>query len=233
MNFIKKVVDGRIDDSVHSQFQKFSRGIFKDRAILKVKKIKDKYTINSSYEFANELVRVMAEKLDVNKILVQGVIISTLDLTNKINFKEKKQFKGVKKYVIEMEFSGKEILTLLNEFPKAFFALSFIVDDRNKLKIKPKAPKSGKPSKGKGNPKADFCKLITNDVEIGKNFIFEKSDFKLAEVKHDFIIEEIVLPKLENQDYLQMREMAKRKGKIVRTSEIDGVESIKEFEFEA
>ena len=177
MNFIKKIVDKKIDELVHAQFQKFSRGIFKDRAVLKVKKSKGKYTINSSSEFANELVFIMAQKLGNKKTLVSGAVVSTSNLKEKIDFKEIKQFQGVKRYLIEKEMSGDELVKLILEFPKTFFGLSFQIDEENSLKVKPKAPKSGKPGKGDEEPKADFCKLITNDSELGKSFVFEKNDF--------------------------------------------------------
>ena len=38
MNFIKKIMANQVDNLVHLQFQKFSRGEFNDRAVLKVKK---------------------------------------------------------------------------------------------------------------------------------------------------------------------------------------------------
>ena len=34
------------------------------------------------------------------------------------------------------------------------------------------------------NLKADFCKIITTDEKIGKGFVFEKSDFKKADITH-------------------------------------------------
>lgn len=93
MNFIKKILDKDFDNSVHLQFQKFSRGIFKNKAIVKVKKSKKLYTINTSAEFANELVTMMAEKLGEHKTKITGAVISTNDLTNKLDFKEKNNFK--------------------------------------------------------------------------------------------------------------------------------------------
>lgn len=231
MNFIKKIAEKNFDNSVHLQFQKFSRGVFKNRAILKVKKSKDKYTVNSSPEFSNEMVRMMAGKIDSGKVMVTGAIVSTLDLTGKIEFKEKKQFQGVKRYVIEKEMTKNEILSIMNESPKSFYGLSFVVNENNSLKIKPKAPKSGKPGKGDEEPKADFCKLITNDSSIGKGFVFENENFKEAEIKHDFVIEKIVMPETNEKDFAVIRELAKREGKIVRYSNIDGVKSAKEYPF--
>ena len=231
MNFIKKIVDNKIDDLVHAQFQKFSKGEFRDRAIIKVKKTGKKYNITTSAEFANGLVDVVARELGKNKTLVKGAIVSTSDLTEKLDFKDKKQFQGVKRYLIEKEMSGDEILKLLEEFPKSFFALSF-ESESSKLKIKPKAPKSSKAKSGEKSPKPDFCRLSTTNEELGQSFVIETSDFKLAEINHTFFIEDIVFPKGE-KDYSKIREMAKRKGKIVRTSIINEKESSREIKFEA
>ena len=230
MNFIKKIFDGRVDESVHLQFQKFSKGEFRNRAIVKVKKLGKGYAINTTAEFANELVRDVAEKLGEERAIIKGAIVSTSDLTGELNFKEKKQFQGVKRYLIDKEMSGRELIWLLEKFPKSFFALSFEVGN-TKLKIKPKAPKSGKPgSKGGEKPKPDFCSLKTSDESLAKSFVIEKPDFKLAEISHTFFIDEMIMPDGE-EDYSKIRELAKRKGRIVREAEIDGqvMKSEKEF----
>ena len=232
MNFIKKIVDKKEDDLVHLQFQKFSKGTFKNRAVLKVKKSKDKYTINGTGEFINEMVRTMAEKLGSESTNISGAVIATSDLTGKLDFKEKKQFQGVKRYLIDTEMYGDKIIALLNEFPKAICALSFDVGS-DKLKIKPKAPKMGVPGKKGEPPKTDACKLITTDKTIGSSFVFEKDDFKLAEINHTIIVEKIVMPETDEKDFAKIRELAKKQGRIVRVSKIDDVETVKEYEFTA
>ncbi len=234
MNFIKNIVDGKVGEFEHIQFQRFSKGEFKERALINAKRTKDKFTINTSPEFANELVKKLAEKLEKKKTRVTGAIVSTSDLDKEFNFKDKKQFRGVKRYIIDTEMSGEDVLNLLKKFPKTFFALSFEAED-SKLKIKPKAPKSGKPKKGDEKPKADFCKLITTDKEWGESFVFEKPDFNKAEIKHDFFINEIIIPEeLKNEkDFAIIREKSKRKGKILRHSKIDDVKYEKEYSFVA
>ena len=224
MNFIKKIFDGKSDDLVHLQFQKFSRGEFKDRAVVKVKISGGKCSISTTAEFANEFVRYMAEKLGVEKTKTTGVVVSTSDLTGQLDFKNKKQFQGVKQYVIDVEMSGKDILALLSKFPKAFFALSFSVGE-DSLKIKAKAPKSGKPgSKTEEKPNPNFCKLITYDNKIVESFVFEKLEFKEAIISHTFIISEIVIPDelKKSGNFAKIREESKRKGKIIRIANLDG-----------
>ncbi|MBI4116717.1 hypothetical protein HY449_03150 [Candidatus Pacearchaeota archaeon] len=236
-NFIKKIFDGKTDGLVHLQFQKFSRGEFKEKAGISAKNSKGKYSISAGSEFANELAREMAEKLGNEKTSVTGAVISTSDLAGKLDFKTKKQFQGVKNYGIEKEMSGNEILKLLDEFPKVFFALSFRTND-SELKIKPKMPMSGKPKtpkEGEERKKPDFCKLTTTDKRIAESFVFENPEFKNADVIHTYIIEEIVVPEeLKNEkDFAIVREKSLRKGRILREGEIDGKEIREEREFEA
>ena len=47
------------------------------------------------------------------------------------------------------------------------------------------------------------------------------------------MIERIILPETEEKDFAKIREMAKRAGKVIRHSNIDGVKSTEEFEFVA
>ena len=230
MNFMKKIFQGRPDESVHLQFQKFGKGESKNRALINAKKSGNKYTISTTAEFANELVREIAGKLADNKTNVTGAIVSTNDLKEKLDFKEIKQFQGVKRYLIDSEMSGNDILSLLDKFPKAFFALSFEAGD-SKLKIKPKAPKSAKSKKKGEKPKPNFCKITTNDRVLAEDFVFEKPDFGKVEIAHHFIINEIIKPEGET-DFAKMRELAKRKGKIIREAEIDGKKTLQEKEFE-
>ena len=215
MNFIKKIVDGDIDEGVHLQFQKFSKGEFRNRAIIRAKNSKGKYVISTTAEFANEMVKVTAEKLGKNIAEVSGAIISTNDLAGKLDFQGKKQFMGIKQYVIIKKMSGNEIIALLKEFPKAFFALTFSSEkDNTSLKIKAKAPKSAKPNNKKDEKiKPDFCKFSTIDQEIGKSFVFESPNFKDAAITHAFMIEEIIVPvELKNsKDFNLIREKSKRK----------------------
>lgn len=240
LNFLKKVWDDNIDDIVHLQFQKFSKGEFKNKALISASASKDSYKILTTYEYANEFVRALAEKLGDKKAKVTGIIVSTLNLKENPEFHkilahcEVKQFMGVKQFKISQEFTGKEITDLLDKFPKAFFALSFKTEE-SELKIKAKAPKSAKPSsKGDAKPNYNFCKLITEDRELVKNILFDLDidNLKKAEIEHTFLINEIIYPKNETEPS-RIREMAKRKGIIIRKIIVDGKESVREKDFTA
>jgi hypothetical protein len=236
MNFIKKIVDGEKNESIHLLFKKFSKGEFKDRALIFAKRTAKNISIKTSAEFANELVKDCGEKLGEEKTNVTGAIVTTSDLTDELEFKEKKQFQGVKRYMIDAEMSGNEIVSLVEKFSKAFFGLSF-TGANFKLKIKAKAPKTGKPGSKKNDDPIipDFCRLVTEDLKFGESFIFEKQDFKIANINHTFFIDEIIVPEelKKSEDFAKIRELAKRKGRILREGEIDGQKISKEIAFEA
>jgi hypothetical protein len=237
--FIKKVFDGksRGDALVHIQFSKFSRGEFKNRALVRAKNSAGVYSINTSSEYARELVRSLAEKLGDKKTLVTGAIVSALDLQGLFQYEEKKMAMGVKKYMINREMTGKELISICDNVLKAFIGLSFNVEG-DELKIKDKSPKSMKGvSSSKSDDdeiKVDFCKLKTSDKNLVKTILFDINvdSFKKIEVNNDFIITDIILPKNE-KDFAKMRENAERKGKVVRTLKIDDKVEKKEVEFVA
>jgi len=239
--FIKKIFDGEVDEMVHQQFSKFSRGEFKDKAMVVAKAMSGgKFSINTTPEYGNELVRCLAEKLGDSVSAVKGVVVSTRDLTGELDFQDKKQFMGVKQYIIDKEMSGTEILELCDKVPSSFIGLSFKVGD-TELKIKPKAPKSAKPSsKGDGGPKVNFCRLKTKDRLVVESLLFDMEldgSWKKVEVSHDFLIEEIVvsdeLKASAKGDFALIKEKALRKGKIIRKIRVDeGEEVRKEREFE-
>jgi len=240
-SFIKKIFEGKAKEDmlVHQQFQKFSKGEFRGKALIVGKNSKGIFSIGTTVEFAKDLVMSFAEKLGNEKTHVTGALISVLDLTG-FNYVEKKIAIGVRKYIIDSEMSGNEILDLCKKVDKAFFGLSFSVRD-SELKIQPKSPKSAKgvSSAKKENEKlkADFCKLKTSDRSIIDSLIFDAETvvFNRIEITHDFIIQDIVIPESlrGEKDFAVIREKSLRKGKIIRKLNIDGKNTIKEKEFEA
>jgi hypothetical protein len=239
--FIKKIFEEKEknDSLVHVQFQKFSRGKFDNRALIRVKNTGGVCSISTTSEYSRELVRSLAEKLGDRKTLVIGAIISALDLQGLFQYEEKKMVMGVKKYIINREMSGKELIHICDNVLKAFIGLSFNVGE-DELKIKDKSPKSMKgvsSSKSEDDEiKVDFCKLKTSDEKIVKSLLFdseiENGSFKKVEINHDFIITDIIIPKGET-DPAKMRENALRKGKIIRKIKVDDKIISKEKDFVA
>lgn len=228
---IKKIFSGIFDEEVHSDFLKFGKGEFKDKYLIDGKKQADKWIIKTGPEFANYLVRLALEKAK-GKVKVTGVVVSTLQMDISIS-KDLKQFMGIKQYKVDTETEASVILDLMKKYPRAFFALSFVLPDLE-LKIKPKAPKSAKPSTSEKEPKAEFCSLKTTDEKIAKELFFDTSFVKEVAIKHIVKIDQIVYPK----DFAKMkpedvREQSKRKGVIVRQITADGKVEVREAKFEA
>ncbi|MGV8142568.1 MAG: hypothetical protein ACP5NS_02935 [Candidatus Pacearchaeota archaeon] len=221
--FIHKLHKGSVDSLAHLQFEKYSRGNFTDKAIVQGKHSKDAYSFVTTSEYASDFIRACAEELGAKSTAVTGVVISTKPLPPTIKHNGISQFMGVKKYDISGNFSGHEIIQICDAVPRAFVALTFSTPS-SELKIKPKAPKSAKPSSPtEEGPKVDFCKLKTTNPHFAKRLFFEVDDFKTAEARHTFEITDIEVPKNE-PDPVQMREKAIRIGKVVRKLTVDGVD---------
>ena len=232
-SFLKKVSEKNFDESVHLELVKFSKGNFGNRYLINAKKQKDRWSIKTGAEFVNFIVRKCLEGAP-EKIAVKGVIVSTANLRNEIKFpiENVKQFMGIKQIVLNSEVDAKELLGLMDRFPKAFFALSFKTPT-SELKTKAKAPKSAKPaSGGEKEVSADFCSLKTTDEDIIRDLFFDCMQFNEISINHTLNIEDITLPKNE-KDPVKIRENSVRKGKLIRKIKADGKESVKELPFEA
>ncbi|MCU0642625.1 MAG: hypothetical protein MUF61_03585 [archaeon] len=233
MSVINKIFSKKFDEEVHSDFVKFSKGEFNDRYLVEGKKQKDRWSIKTSAEFANFLVRKCLQNVK-GKIPMTGAIICTMDISKDADLpvEKVKQFMGVKQLVINGEVEADKIIRIMDKYPRAFFALTFSAGNSD-LKIKAKAPKSAKPaSGGEKEPKAEFCSLKTGDKSIIDDLFFDIKDFKEIAIKHVIKITDIILPKGET-DPAKVRELAKRKGVVIRKITADSRQSVKEAPFEA
>ena len=232
---MKKIFEGVFDEEVHNDFMKFSRGEFKDKYIIEAKKQAKRTTIKTTAEFTNSIERICLQNLS-GPTLIKGVIVSTTDLSEELGLpiKKKSNFQGVRKLEIDTEVEPQKILDLMGKYPKVFFALTFKTEEID-LKVKPKAPKSGKPGKSKEEgPKADFCTLKTNNPKIINELLFDISDFKTARINHTISITDIIYPdNIESLSPKEVRAQAKRKGVVTRNSIVDEKDFISKKEFVA
>ena len=240
MGYIKKIFEDNIDEEVHDEFIKYGKGEFNGRYEVRAKTQKggEQFKIWAGHEFSNHLVKKCLEKAD-QKVKIKGIIISTFDLEDEIDFevKDTKKYMGMIKYVIDAEADKQNLLDLMENHPRIFYGISF-ESGGNKLKVKKKSPRSAKPGskkKDKKDKKVNFCSIKTKDREMAKDLLFDIDlNFDEANISHDIIIDKIHYPK--NMDDLkpkEIRENAKREGKIVRHIDIDGKESKKETNFVA
>lgn len=231
---IKNIFEGSIDEEVHIAFLKFGRGIYKNKYLIEGKRQAKNWAVKTGAEYANFLVRKCLGGME--SVQAKGVIVSTLDLRDEIKFELKKvsNFQGVRKHVVDGEIKSAEIFDLMDKYPKAFFALTF-KGDGFVLKIKPKAPTSGKPGKEKGSgPAADFCSLKTGDKALVDELFFGVSGFESVRISHEIDVTDIIYPvDMENLKPAEIREMAKRKGVLKRVVSVDGSEKVSQAEFVA
>lgn len=219
MNFIREVFENKESESAHRQFVRFGKGEYGRRALLSLWKTKN-VKLKGSFEFANDFVVFTAK---IGEVKFSGNIWSKTELPG---------LDGKKK-------EGKWIYEAKNLSSKKIIELSGIIycfllsgeGEGIKLKIKEKLPKPGK-----GEDKIDdkFCQLELDDKfykSAKDEFFWDLPDGKKISVEHKLMITDIILPKGE-KDFAIIREKAKRKGKMIRISEIDGKEIKKETNFE-
>jgi len=220
MNFIKRVFEGKNDDASHRQFVRFGKGEYGGRALLSLWKTKN-VKIKGSFEFANDFVLFIA---GLGNVSFNGEILSK----DEISGLDGKKKAGKWVYAVE-NFTSSQVKNLSD---KIYYFLLNAEQEGIKLKIKDKLPKPGK-DESKVDDK--FCQMEIDEKyyrAAKEDFFWDFPDGKKIEVEHKLIIKEIVPPKGE-KDFAKIREMAKRKGRIIRTANIDGKEVRFEKDFEA
>ena len=218
-SFIKKIFTGKADEKCHRQFVRFGKGIFPGRAALNLQK-NEKIKLRGSFEFANDFSNLVSELADCR---FSGIIFSKEEISG---FSGKNKA-GIIQYEVEninsekiKEISGRVYTMLLDAEGQGI-----------SLKMKKKLPKPGKSGEAKIDDK--FC-ILEADAKywqaIKEGFMLPEC--KKAKISHTYIIEDIIMPNGE-KDFAKIREMSKRKGKLIRKTEIDGKEDIKELGLEA
>lgn len=215
--FIKKIWQGKGD--VHSSFIRFGKGKFENRAALSLQKT-SKIKLRGSFDWANDFVNLVSELADAK---FSGIILNKepLDLEN-----EKKK-SGIFEYEVS-EISSEKIREIKD---KVYCMLLDTEAPGLTLKMKKKLPKPGKSREAKIDDK--FCQLeaeLKYWPQIKEAFMLPEC--KKAKISHTYIIDELIFPQGE-KDFAKIRELTKRKGKIIRKMEIDGKETCEEKGFEA
>ena len=95
-------------------------------------------------------------------------------------------YEMVKKHVVDQALTKEQILNICQKFPHSSINLSFKTD-YGELKVKEKAPKSGKSGKGGDSPKIDYCIFTTTDKQILDEVwdkLSESTAGRLVEITH-------------------------------------------------
>jgi len=233
--FIKKIFLGKADDSVHNQFTRFGKGIYKNRAAVKFMRGKEELSVSGTFEYSNDFVSLICELGKSAK--VSGKVLSKQDISGlmkKNNIKGNSETKSGGLYyennIDEQEIAGDK----LNEIVGSSYASLLDIEGEGfSLKIKKKLPKPGKGDDAKIDDK--FCVLKTslaNEKKAKEMFFWDIEEAKKIFVKHEFQITDLVMPK-GIDDFAKLRLLTKRKGKIIRNVEADKKPTITDMNFEA
>lgn len=214
--FIKELMDKGLTEIGHRHFLRFGKGDYKRRFLMKINKGKN-LKIQTSFELANDLVNFVR---DVKDVKFSGKVFTRTPVSG---------MDGKKKagsYVYDVVDSD------LKEFDDVYFYLVDVAEEEINLKIKKAIPKPGK-SEEKIDDK--FCTLVLDLKFLDKvmsKFFWDVPSSKKAIIEHEIIVNEIILPD-GVKDPAKMRELAKRKGKIIRKIVSDGNEVLNEKIFTA
>lgn len=219
--FIKKIFIDRIDEQTHRQFVRFGKGTFSGRAALNLQK-STSIRLRGSFEFVNDFSLLAAELSDAK---FSGIVLSKKEIPELSRFPEKKK-PGIFEYDI-YEINS-EIIKAIQD--KVYYMLLDAEAEGILLKMKKKLPKISKSGELKIDDK--FC-ILEADLKYWEKIkdFFMLPDCKKAKISHTYIIEEIIMPENE-KDFERIRELARRKGRIIRSLEIEGQKKQEERGFE-
>jgi len=214
--FLKRVLEGKGDADSHRYFMRFGKGDYARRFLISFNKGK-KIKIKGSFEWANDFVRFVKHHKNLK---FSGKVLSR----EKIAGLDGRKKAGVFAYEIEN--------SPIEEFENAYFLLLNANDSEIVLKIKKSLPKPGK-----AEEKIDdsFCSLEIDAKywdSAREAFFWDVPEGKKCIIEHEVKINDIVMPEGE-KDPVKIRELAKRKGVIIRKIELDGKEIAREHHFSA
>ena len=228
INFMKKIYENNPDEVAHNKFTRFGVGTF-EREEITVKVTGKKVKVQTGPEYIDIILKIFST-LSNEDINVKGKIISTQNIEDKIknNGLEITNKRG-NKYEIEGVLSPEEFKNLLESMNDCFLLFN-ANSGVNKIKTGKSLPKPGKLIE----------KFVTGEFGkdsldmIKEEFLYDGGDFvKEAKFKHTYLIEEIIVDdSLIEKDPKRARLEAKRKGKVIRESTIDGNENKIEFKLE-
>ncbi|MFH1500709.1 MAG: hypothetical protein ABIE22_02070 [archaeon] len=210
--FIKKIFNEELDEAVHSQFVRFSKGLFENKAVINLH-ITSKIKVKGTYEYSTDFLR-LASELGGGK--VSGVVFKKLG--NKIGKQE-----------INKDLTSSELKELIEN---SYCILADVEAHTFFIKMKKKLPRPSSKAESKVDDK--FCQLesdLKHKEKIKESFFWDIGDCKKVRILHDYEITDIIRPKNE-KDFEKIRILSKRKGKLTRRIEVDGVKERKEKDIE-
>lgn len=214
-SFLKQLLAGKQGTESKRYFLRFGKGIYKKRFPISYAK-GNNIKIRGGFEWANDFVEFVKENKDV---LFSGNIL------NKTQVPGRKGRKKGSSFIYEI------VNSKIEEFNDPYFYLLNCDDSDFVLRIKKSLPKPGK-NEDKIDDK--FCALEIHEKywhKFKEAFFWDVPECKKAVIDHELHINDVEIPK-DIKDSNKIRELAVRKGKIVRKINCDGKEESKEYKLE-
>jgi len=238
MHFIKSIFLGKdLTEDIHKKFIKYGRGEFTGPSI-EIKKVgKDEIKVRGSIDYVTLIGKIVTSINLENSFSFSGKIILKVkemeDLLNEELKKANIEIKKFKKdgfftYEVNGSCNGKELYPLYDKFVNEYLLIDLNLMGKQILKTKKKLPKPGSVDE-------NFFSAILNTLAIQdliREVAFDINNKNFSELKifHRYVIEELIIPEEYKNNFKEARIHAKRKGKILRVIDVDGVKEEKEME---
>ena len=248
-----KIIEGKSDEYVHAKFVKYGLGTYPGPRIdLSISK--SKISFKTDLDLEKIFLKGYSATAPKGTHKVSGLIESYTDRQDEfasvrmpLSWKTAKK-KGATTYKANLKEVAplediKEILE--KDGPTTFFLLSMNPRDGSKpWKIKtktsyPKAPKGGEDEKSEkppnfavgafANTPETFEYIINETLYDFKDKVSDKT--KKVMIRHEIIIEDIVIPEDDSLSFSQKRKLAKKRGKLIRNITIDNQDYQNEYAF--
>ena len=248
MHFLKKVIESPcLEDpakdhvNVHRHFYRYSKGEFPGPT-LKITKTNTRTTLRGSFEYEDLIQEIVASTILDDEIEIKGVLITGTDSSELIrslglDWNLKKSTGKTKNYkaIIDGIVKKDTLIDIIEKFRESgYFLVSFNLNATCKVTTKNRIPQPSKKkadTKNAINKKIQFCTSVINTKDKNIDLIVDKAllDFKseIPEkwkniiISNFYKIEEIIIPK-DVKDTRMLRILATRKGKLIRSLDIDG-----------
>ena len=247
MHFLRKVIESpHLEDpakdhiDVHRHFYRYSKGEFPGPT-LKITKTNTRTTLRGSFEYEDLIQEIVTSTIFEDEIEIKGVLITGIDSSELIrslglDWNLKKSTGKTKNYkaIINDNVKKEKLIDIIERFRETGYLLvSFNLNAICKVTTKNRIPQPSKKKADNGeiNKRIQFCKGVINPKDKNIDLIVDNAllDFKseIPEkwkniiISNFYKIEEIIIPK-DVKDTRMLRILATRKGKLIRSLDIDG-----------
>ncbi len=228
--------------NIHRHFYRYSKGVFIGPA-LKISKTKAKITMKGAHEYEDLILETVANTISNSQenFEIKGKLITSSDITNLIselglNWVLKKSTGKTKNYKADIvdQINKDLLLQIVDAFrEKCYLLLSYNRNANCKVTTKKNIPQ---PSKRKVedddvSKRIQFCIGMLNNTDVNLEMMLDlavpdfkselPNNWKSLTILNNYHIDQIVIP-TNIKDSRLVRIMAIRKGKMIRSVEIDG-----------